>query len=399
MYSRFTSARRALGILRFTLIAHLAIFMALLWPRPSLFAADQSNSAPIGRVEGRDVSVEGGTSAGGSTGTASQAILVSSGSIITVHSGEALLTLAAGGQLDICGPAKLTVLQSSGAITVALNFGRLRVQLPAGTPLRIFTPTIIATPLEIGGAARDVTLGLELNNSLCVLATSGALRLEQQFTGEGLIIPQSGEFFLGPGTFAPVAGTPGTCHCEAIDVRAVPARPPSPPVPEMGAVAKSYAPPAPEPAPKPDPKPAPAPAPPAVAAEPEPLVTLGVLSHVNEAHPNSPAPKDTTPPPPPISMPEYKIDLPPLTFSSSSPTPPPDPAPDTILIIRIAHLEPEWRFTGRVESPRFEQVSQRASSGPTPSQQAHPKSQQQKKKGGFWAALKHIFAGNSEIQN
>ena len=96
-------------------------------------------------------------------------------------------------------------------------------------------------------------------------------------------------------------------------------------------------------------------------------------------------------------MPEYKIDLPPLTFSASSPTPPPDPAPDRILIIRIAHLEPEWQFTGRVESARFEQVAQRTSS--SPSQQAHPKSQQQKKKGGFWAALKHVFVGNSEIQN
>ena len=395
MYSRFLSPRRALSIIRFRLIPLLAIFMALLWPRPALFAADQSNPTPIGRVEGRDVSVEGGTSAGASGGAASQAILVSSGSIITVHSGQALLTLAAGGQLDICGPAKLTVLQSSGAITIALNFGRLRVQLPAGTPLRIFTPTIIATPLEIGGAARDVTLGLELNNSLCVLATSGALRLEQQFTGEGLIIPQSGEFFLGPGTFAPIAGTPGTCHCEAIDARAVPARPPSPPVPEMGAVAKSYAPPAPEPAPKSDPKPAPAPATPV----PEPLVTLGVLTHANESHPSPTAPKDAVPPPPPVSMPEYKIDLPPLTFSASSPTPPPDPAPDTILIIRIARLEPEWQFTGRVESPRFEQVTQRTSSRPASSQQVHPKSQQQKKKGGFWAALKHIFVGNSEVQN
>ena len=95
------------------------------------------------------------------------------------------------------------------AITLALNFGRMRVQLPAAAQLRIFTPTIVATPIDIGGAPRDFTVGLDLNDSLCVVAASGALRLEHQFTGEGLIVPQAGEFFLAAGKLLPVAGVAG----------------------------------------------------------------------------------------------------------------------------------------------------------------------------------------------
>ena len=126
-------------------------------------------------------------------------MFVVNGSVITVHSGQAHMTLAGGGEIDICGPAKFTLLQSGPAITLALNFGRMRVQLPAAAQLRIFTPTIVATPIDIGGAPRDFTVGLDLSDSLCVVATSGALRLEHQFTGEGLIVPQSGEFFLAAG--------------------------------------------------------------------------------------------------------------------------------------------------------------------------------------------------------
>ncbi len=91
--------------------------------------------------------------AGSGTATVAPSIFVANGSVITVHSGMAQMTLLAGGEIDICGPAKLTLLESGTAVTLALNFGRLRVQLPAATSLRIFTPTIIATPLDISGAA------------------------------------------------------------------------------------------------------------------------------------------------------------------------------------------------------------------------------------------------------
>ena len=135
-----------------------------------------------------------------------------------------ILTLFAGGEVDICGPAKFTVLLSGDAITLALNFGRVRVNLPANTDLRIFTPTIMGTPLGISGGPRDVSVGLSLDDSLCVLATSGAIQLEHQFTGEKLIVPQAGEFFLNAGRLLPVAGTPGSCQCNAAAASSGPRR-------------------------------------------------------------------------------------------------------------------------------------------------------------------------------
>jgi hypothetical protein len=204
----------------------LALFLVgLAWP---LAAHAQGARLPVvAHVEGTDISCESGTPETGQYSTVGTRLDVSDGTVVTVHSGQALLTLVAGGQVDICGPAKLTVLLSGNAITLALNFGRVRVELPAKTDLRIFTPTLIGTPLDISGGARDVTVGLSLDDSLCVLASSGAIQLEHQFTGEKMIVPQAGEFFLNAGKLVPVAGTPGSCKCSA-NGPASPAIPPSP---------------------------------------------------------------------------------------------------------------------------------------------------------------------------
>src|SRR5580700_8586092 len=183
--------------------------------------AQQAQAPPgtIGVVEGNDVSVEGAAVAANGTATSAPSMFVGNGSVVTVHSGQARMSLLEGGALDICGPAKFTLLQSGPAITLALNFGRIHVRLPAPAQLRIFTPTIVATPIDIGGAPRDFTVGLDLQDSLCVVATSGALRLEQQFTGEGLIVPQAGEFFLSGGKLIPVAGVTGSCQCLSAQAR------------------------------------------------------------------------------------------------------------------------------------------------------------------------------------
>ncbi|MGB9068731.1 MAG: hypothetical protein WCC21_09175, partial [Candidatus Acidiferrales bacterium] len=184
------------------------IAVALAWPGET--HAQVARLPVVGHVEGTDISCESGTPETGQYSTVGTRLDVSDGTVVTVHSGQALLTLVAGGQVDVCGPAKLTLLLSGNAITLALNFGRVRVELPAKTDLRIFTPTLIGTPLDISGGARDVTVGLSLDDSLCVLASSGAIQLEHQFTGEKMIVPQAGEFFLNAGKLVPVAGTPGS---------------------------------------------------------------------------------------------------------------------------------------------------------------------------------------------
>ena len=307
------------------------------------------------------------------------------------------MALLGGGEIEVCGPAKFTLLQSGAAVTVALNFGRMRVQLPATAQLRIFTPTIIATPIDIGGAPRDFTVGLDLNDSLCVFASSGALRLEQQFTGEGLIVPQAGEFFLASGKLLPVAGAAGSCQCVSLQAR-VTETAPLPRSPEMGLTSK----PQPDPAPAPEvvskvPAPAELEPPPAEVHTAGPAIQIRQLAIANQIHPNPPPQDNEKPDPPAVSIPVYKVVMPPLTFSAGSPAPPGEPSTDMILLVRIAHVEPEWRFTGHVDAPQFQPVAAHESGKSSMSPAGHSS---QRKKGGFWAALRRAFGGgHDETQN
>src|ERR1700756_1740938 len=320
----------------------LFLLFACLVPCLTPARAQQAPPGAIGRVEGNDVSVEGGSAASNGTATSAPSMFVVNGSVITVHSGQARMTLAGGGQIDICGPAKFTLLQSGAAVTLALNFGRLRVQLPAAAQLRIFTPTIVATPIDIGGAPRDFTVGLDLSDSLCVVATSGALRLEHQFTGEGLVVPQSGEFFLAAGKLLPVAGVAGTCQCASLQARN---SGPLPASPEMGLTWK----------PQPDPAAVPevaskTPAPPHLDLPPPaelptagPAIQIRQLAAANQIHPNPQPQSNEVPDAPAVSVPIYKVVMPPLVFSANGPAPPGEPSTDMILLVRIAHVEPEWQ--------------------------------------------------------
>ncbi len=236
MCSRPQSAPCTAARLRQGRLAPVILLLAAVLLCPRLSRAQQTPPGAIGRVEGNDVSVDNGTTGDSSPAAATHGSpsFVFNGSVLTVHDGKARLALLAGGQVDICGPAKFTLLQSGASITLALNFGRIHLQLPASTPLRIFTPTMIATPLDIGGANREITAGLDMNDSLCVVASSGAIRLEQQFTGAGLIVPQSGEFFLSAGNLVPVAGAPGSCDCTPMHAQSLP----PPKIPVMGVTSR-----------------------------------------------------------------------------------------------------------------------------------------------------------------
>ena len=394
MCSRPQSALCNAAHLQLRGLAPIILAVAAIVTCPPLSRGQQTPAGAVGRVEGNDVSVDNGTAedSAPAAATPGSPSFVFNGSVLTVHDGKARLTLTAGGQVDICGPAKFTLLQSGASITLALNFGRIHLQLPASTPLRIFTPTMIATPLDIGGASREITAGLDMNDSLCVVASSGAIRLEQQFTGAGLIVPQSGEFFLSAGNLVPVAGAPGSCECTPMHVQSLP----PPQIPVMGVTSPNQLNTEQYPS---EATPAPAPAPPTAVAEkepaPEPNVQLRILAGANETHPILPAPKDAAPPPTVVSVPEYKIILPPLVYSASAaPAPPEDPAIEAVLLVRTVHVEPDYQFTGHVEAPHLETVAQKSSSSPG-KQGATDASSSGGKKEGFWARLKRAFGGSS----
>ena len=338
---------------------------------PFVARADQAPSGAVGRLTGQDISVEGGVGSSGQS-TVPASIYVANGSVVVVHSGKARMTLFAGGKLEICGPAKFTVLRTADAVTIALSFGHVRAELPAKTSLKIFTPTIIGTPIDISGGARDVSVGLNLDDSLCVLATSGAIQLEHQFTGEKIIVPEAGEFFLNAGKLLPIAGTPGTCQC--LDEEDQPA-----PVAQPGidyAVA--------------------APAPSEQPAETAPAIEYSVLERGNQGHPVATSERVEAPVAPQVLPSTETTVMPVLEFNAGTPLERPGPSEAMLVLIREARVSPSWRFTGRVEPPQFAAAMQNAL-GEKPaadaSNAAPPPAQGQKKKGGFWAALKRAFGG------
>lgn len=361
--------------------------LALLWLAPAITRAQGAPPGAVGRVQGQDISVESGTAANNGTARSAPGIYVLNGSVVTVHSAKARMTLFAGGQVDICGPAKFTVLLSGDAITLALNFGRVRVSLPSKISLRVFTPTIIGTPLDISGGSRDVTVGLNLDDSLCVLATTGAIQLANQFSDEKLIVPQSGEFFLGAGRLLPVAGKPGSCRCFADEPR--PVAPPPEPIPETAVAI----PPLPITAPAATSRPAEPP----VEMRPvaEPSVEYSVLAHANEEHPIERPPDDETPSAPPTSMPIYTVVLPPLVFSASAPAPPPDPGPPMALLIREAKVSPDWEFSGHVAAPEFATELRDALGEKAQVSAKKTRPKPDRKKRGFWGAIRRLFGGGN----
>jgi len=146
---QFTGGGAAWSCITFRKLAGILLGLFLFWP--AWIGAEENPANLIGRIEGNDVSVQGASAPGNDNETITPSVLVGNGSIVTVHSGQARMTLVSGGEVDICGPAKFTLLEAGGAITLALDFGRMRVQLPASTSLRVFTPTIVATPLDIHG--------------------------------------------------------------------------------------------------------------------------------------------------------------------------------------------------------------------------------------------------------
>ncbi len=261
----------------------------------------------IARFTGEDISFEGSTLGGAIPGGTS--FYVSSGTVLTVHSADARLTLPGGGTVDICGPAKLTILESNTAYTLALNFGRVHVRLADTTQLHIFTPFVMATPVSIAEEARDFTLGLDLNDAMCVFAAQGAAHLEDQFSSEGLTVPQLGEFFLSGEKLDPKAGPGGTCRCfrdEAREARAQPARPAPNLAPPQ---AKSPAPPA---------ATAPQPTVTAVMPSPQPVVSASATPPPSAPPANKIRPAAASKPKPP--MPDARMpQLPPPAILDTLP--------------------------------------------------------------------------------
>jgi hypothetical protein len=286
----------------------------------------------VGRIEGDDLEVVTTTPSGIERDAAPT--VVASGSDVTLRSGHALVLLNAGGEISICGPAHFKLIKSSGALTVALDYGRVHPSLESADGFTIYTPTIVATPIAIAGGPRNMTVGLEENGEMCVLTARGAMRVEPQFSDQSMIVPQGGTVSLAGGQIESLQTDASACSCDFPRAHMEPPTPAPPP-------------------------------------HSQPARDVGAL-----APPLPPQRKRTENSPPPSAStqePVYTVLMPPLSFDANSPEPPPDPAPETILLVREVRLRPSVEFRGHV-NPAPSQAAARPAppAAPAPSDDQPP---------------------------
>jgi hypothetical protein len=173
--------------------------------------ADNPPADAIGVIEGEAISVEGPMSVEVVRGQVKT--LLRSGSDIHVKAGQARIDLVEGGQIMICGPAHFSVLKAGGAITLALDSGTIHAAIGSEVSLNIYTPQIQAHLISIGNGAEDVLVGLENAGAMCIRANKGAVRLEQQLTGQTVLVPQSGDVSLTNGQIESLRTASGHCMC------------------------------------------------------------------------------------------------------------------------------------------------------------------------------------------
>lgn len=183
-------------------------------------AADEQTSDSVGTIDGAAIAVNGPMRVEVSGGFVKT--ILRSGSDVRVQSGVARLELVEGSTISICGPAHFSVLKSGGSLTIALETGKIHAHIEREPALTIYTAQIQAHPMAIGDAPQDVEIGLGAPGELCIRANRGAVRLEQQFTGQNVIIPQGGDILLANGQLDELRTGAGRCACEPEIAKAAP---------------------------------------------------------------------------------------------------------------------------------------------------------------------------------
>ncbi len=294
----------------------------------------------VGRIEGEDLEVKTTTSGGVEINAGPT--VVASGSDVNVRSGRALLLLDAGGEISICGPAHFTMVKSTGAITLALDYGRVHPSLDSPETFTIYTPQVVATPVAISGARRDTTLGLDQDGEMCILTARGAMRVEPQFAGQSLIVPQGGVVNFSGGQIESLRSDVSSCSCDF----------------PRASLKRTL---------------------------PIPSREISALGRPLQPKQNKP---DAAIPPAPSQEPVYTVIMPPLSFEASSPAPPPDPSPETILLVREVRMRPTVVFRGHV-NPAPVQIAASAPAASPPSKPADDRREEPQP--GIIARMRNFF--------
>jgi len=260
----------------------------------------------VGAIEGEAISVEGPMSVEVVRGQVKTVLRI--GSDVRVKAGQARIDLIEGGQIAICGPAHFSVLKSGGALTVALDTGTIHVHLETELPLTVYTPQIQARPMSIGNGPEDLLVGLDSAGAMCIRANKGAVRIEQQLTGQSVLVPQNGDVSLANGQLETLRTSTGHCACELQQI----ARPQTGPGTEVSVLA---------------------------APEDTKKKALDSKPATAQANPTAPVEKQE---------PVYQVFMPPLQYDSSKKAQP-DYDPGLIVLVRRVRVRPTLIFQGRVE--------------------------------------------------
>jgi hypothetical protein len=329
-------------------------------------AAGTDNPADdaVGTIEGEAIALQGPMTVDVVHGQIKTTLR--SGNDIRVKSGQARLDLVEGGTIAICGPAHLSVLKSGGSLTLALDTGVIRVHVEKQPAVTIYTAQIQAKPIAIGDGPQDALIGFDAPGMMCVRATSGALRLEQQLTGQSVIVPQGGDIILNNGALEGLSNTAGHCACE---LQIAKSAPPPPEVSRLAtteeiqqreAEANKNSTTSPNPATTPPPPPVAAEKPP-VALHPPPAASEKSVAKVDK-----PAAKED---------PVYQVFMPPLAYDAKAAAQPDQFDPKLIMLVRRVRVRPTLIFQGRVEGePLVRPVAavKPAPTQPAPVTPAHP---------------------------
>lgn len=293
----------------------LTVLLATTSSGPLLAAADTDNPADdsVGTIEGEAIALQGPMTVEVVQGKVKT--ILRSGNDIRVKSGQARLDLVEGGKIVICGPAHLSVLKSGGSLTLALDTGVVRIHIEKQPTVTIYTAQIQAKPIAIGDAPQDALIGFDSPGVMCVRATTGAIRLEQQLTGQSVIVPQGGDIVLNNGALDGLRNTAGQCNCELELAKSIP------PAPEISRLATSEE------------------------------------IRQNEANEkkDAPAGKTAAPASDPEKMPVakqepvYQVFMPPLAYDAHAAVQKENFDPQLIVLVRRVRVRPTLIFQGRVE--------------------------------------------------
>jgi hypothetical protein len=175
-------------------------------------AAQEPQGEIIGTIEGNAIALKGPMSVqvvGNEVKT-----LLRSGVDVRVKSGHARIDLTGGGSIAICGPAHISMLKAANGLTIALDSGTIHARIEGNLALSVFTTQILAKSIAIGDGPQDLLVGFDTPGLMCVRAGRGAVRLQEQFGNQSVVVPQGGDVTLANGQLEGMHVNSALCACD-----------------------------------------------------------------------------------------------------------------------------------------------------------------------------------------